>query len=521
MILRPYQTACMAASIDGWSSFRKQLAVLPTGAGKAVLMGKMAEAALPARTLMLCHREELVDQAILKLQAATGIFAQKEKAEHRASLSAQVVVASVQTMQGNRLGKWPQNHFGLVIADEAHHALANSWQRTLRHFDQHALVWGCTATPDRADRKNLGSYFQRVAYEISLFDLIHQGYLAPIKVKALPIKIDLSGVKKTAGDYNVNDLGAAIDPYLRVIARELAEHAPFRKTLIFLPLIETSKAFTKILKEEGISAAHVDGYSDDRKETLARFSAGEIDVLCNAMLLTEGYDEPSIDCVIVLRPTRSRGLYSQMVGRGTRIAPAKKDLLVLDFLWLHEKHDLIKPAHLVASSKEEAEDISEMVEQDADGQIEFDLEDIQSKAREQREAKLKRELEAKAKREARAVDAMEFAVSMNRPDLANPEPKHPWEADPATKGQLNYLKQFGVKPESVKNKGHASNLINLLQRRRNLKLATPRQIAILRQFGHPKPETVSLAEANIFLDQRLKKPHENQTTNSTNQGLDS
>jgi superfamily II DNA or RNA helicase len=343
MQLRGYQETAVASILAGFQEFDRQLAVMPTGAGKTIVFSKLAEAMQPRRSLILAHREELIEQAVDKIAKSTGIFAQVEKAEQRASLMSPVVVASIQTLMGaQRRERWPRDHFAQIVVDEAHHALADSYQKVLRHFT--GKVLGVTATPDRGDKRNLGQYFENVAFEITMFDLIKQGYLSPVKVKALPVEIDLKNVKSVAGDYSADDLGTALTPYLRSIAKALRDHASFRKCLVFLPLIATSKTFTDICQQEGLSAAHIDGTSEDRKEILARFADGEFDILNNAMLLTEGYDDPSIDCIVVLRPTRSRSLYAQMVGRGTRVHPAKDDLLVLDFLWLHEKHNLVRPA---------------------------------------------------------------------------------------------------------------------------------------------------------------------------------
>lgn len=507
MQLRPYQQRCIEASLAGFKEFRKQLVVVPTGGGKAIMMAHMAKQFLPKRTLMLCHREELVFQAADKLHKATGIFAQVEKAEHRASLHADVVVASVQTMQGARLGKWPHNHFGLIICDEAHHVTSDSWQKTLQYFPE-AKVWGCTATPDRADRKNLGTYFDNVAFEIPLFELIHEGFLSPIKVKAIPLKIDLNGVKKVAGDYSADDLDTAIHPYLQATAAAVAEHAPFRKTLVFLPLIATSQDFVRECQAIGLNAAHVDGNSPDRKEILERFAAGEIDILSNAMLLTEGYDEPSIDCVVILRPTRSRALYSQMVGRGTRIHPCKRDLLLLDFLWLHEKLDLVRPAHLVASKSEEAQAITDLATSAAWEQEELDLEELQAEASRQREEALRTAIEAKARRQARTVDPVEFCLSLHDVAAAEYEPVTKWEAEQITPAQAQFLRTMGLDVESIKTKGHASKLITLLRARSDLNLATPKQLKYLRQFGHPNPELCTMKEASAFLDEKFGKKKE-------------
>jgi type I site-specific restriction endonuclease len=286
------------------------------------------------------------------------------------------------------------------------------------------------------------------------------------------------------------------------------EHAASRKTLVFLPLIATSKAFAECCIRHGLRARHIDGESDDRKDVIRQFalpkSERPFDVLCNAMLLTEGYDDPSIDCVIVLRPTRSRPLFSQMVGRGTRIHPDKKDLLLLDFLWLHERHTLIRPAHLIAKTGEEAESITKMAERTG-GESELDLQELASETQKQREKALREELAKKAKRKSTAIDAGEFFLSIHQPALLEYEPEMEWETNPVTEGQNKTLEAMGIDLESVKCKGHASKIINRLFERRKLKLATPKQVKWLVRFKHPSPHTATFVEAGVFLDGKFNR----------------
>jgi superfamily II DNA or RNA helicase len=507
MKLRAYQEKAVVDILAGFKEYDRQLAVMPTGAGKTIVFSKLAEAKQPRRSLILAHREELIEQAVDKIAKSTGIFSQVEKAEQRASLMSPVVVASIQTLIGaQRRERWPKDHFGLVVVDEAHHALADSYQKVLQHFTG-AKVLGVTATPDRGDKRNLGQYFENIAFEITMFDLIKQGYLSPVKVKALPVEIDLAQVKSVAGDYSADDLGTALTPYLRSIAQALRDHAAFRKCLVFLPLIATSKTFTEICQQEGLLAYHVDGISADRKEILAGFAAGQFDILCNAMLLTEGFDDPSIDCVVVLRPTRSRALYAQMVGRGTRVCPTKDDLLVLDFLWLHEKHNLVRPAHLVASTEEIADAITEKLENEAKGggQGELDLELLNTAAIAEREERLQEELRKQANRKARTIDAMEFCLSLHEVETADYEPTCKWEAGPVTDGQANKLAQYRIGLDTVKCKGHASKIIDMLLSRSRQNLATPSQLKYLRRLGHPSPDTATFQEATAFLDKRFNK----------------
>lgn len=502
---RPYQQASIDNIVKGFDEFDRQLLVLPTGGGKTLVFSWLAKTFLPRRTLILAHREELIDQAIAKLHAATGIIAQKEKAEFDASLTADVVVASVQTMI-RRLGKWPADHFGLVVADEAHHSVSDSWLSVLNHFTG-AKILGVTATPDRGDKKNLGKFYQNVAHEVALFDLINESFLCPICVKAIPLQINLSGVKQVAGDYDPTQLGDALEPYMDGIAAAIKEHAADRKTLVFLPLIATSKNFTETCIRHGLSARHVDGYSQDRKEILEAFSRREFNILNNAMLLTEGYDDPSIDCVVVLRPTRSRPLFSQMVGRGTRICEGKKDLLLLDFLFIHEKHSLVRPASLIAKTDEESESMTARAFERAKGgeQDALDLRGLATETQVAREKKLREELAKKAKRKSKSIDPVEFALSLHDPGLADYEPEMEWESQPMSPKQREVLDNFGLDSDAIANKGMASQILDRVMNRRKLNLASPKQLKWLIRFKHPSPHTASFVEAGLFLDMRFGK----------------
>ena len=299
------------------------------------------------RVLIMAHRGELLDQAADKIRKSTGLFCSVEKAEQSCLGSwNRVTVGSIQSlMREKRLNMFSDDYFNKIIIDEAHHCLSDGYQRVLEHFSA-AQVLGVTATPDRGDMRNLGSYFDSLAYEYTLPKAIKEGYLSPIKALTIPLKLDLSGVAMQNGDFKAADIDNALEPYLYQIADEMLKNCADRKTVVFLPLIKTSQKFRDILNEKGFRAAEVNGESGNRAEILEAFDRGEYNVLCNSMLLTEGWDCPSVDCVIVLRPTKVRSLYSQMVGRGTRLHPGKENLLLLDFLWHTERHELCHPAHL-------------------------------------------------------------------------------------------------------------------------------------------------------------------------------
>lgn len=482
MQLRPYQNDFIADVEKGWEQYRKQLGVAPTGSGKTIIFSWLAKRLHDSqgkRTLILAHRDELIGQAIDKLHAATGIVAAKEKADSRASRDAPVVVASIQTMM-RRADQWPEDHFGLVVCDEAHHSLSESWQNVLTRFDSKANVLGVTATPDRGDKRELGSYYENIAHEISLIDLVRQAFLCPISICSLPLSIDLSAVKSTAGDLDSGDLGHALEPYLKSIARTIGEAAKGRKTLCFLPLIATSLKFVEHCQAAGISCKHVDGESPDRAQILKEFAAGEFQLLSNAMLLTEGYDCPDIGCICVLRPTRSRPLFAQMVGRGTRIAEGKENLLILDFIWLHERHKLIKPAHLICESEEEAEEITEtMAEYGGDA----DLVESCDQVRAERESALAKRLALMASRTARFISAEEFAVRHHRLSLAEFEPTMKWHSQPITDKQSVCLERAGINVDTVKGKGHASQIIGAYFEMRDLEPASAKQKWVMQQRG--------------------------------------
>lgn len=518
LTLRPYQEQAIDAVFTAFKEYDRALLVAPTGSGKTIMFSAIAKRMLPQKTLILAHREELIDQAIDKIYTSTGIEAGKEKADDYASEEDQVVVGSVQTLMGEkRRSRWARDHFGLVVVDEAHHALADSYRGTLEYFNGAKLL-GVTATPDRGDKQELSKLFQVLAHEISLLDLIRQHYLSRIKIQTIPIKLDIRQVHVVKGDYDANELDESLTQYFAEIAQAIRQYASFRKVLVFLPLVKTSQAFVQVCRSLGMAAEHVDGASPDRKDILQRFADNKIDLLSNAMLLTEGYDCPDCDCVVILRPTKVRSLYSQMVGRGTRIARGKEDLLILDFIWLHERHDLMKPANLIAKTERVANKMEEVqadgsmrdlddAEQLAIGRIEEEIE-AENEAQKQRENKLKESLKENSHRRSRTVDAVEFFTALHEVENAEYVPEFGWERQPASEKQLAAIAKFGLNSESITCKGHASRILDRLFLRSKNKLATPKQLRWLRKYGHTSPETATFQEATAFLDAKFANQRE-------------
>jgi superfamily II DNA or RNA helicase len=504
--LRQYQSDAANAVWRGFREHRKQLAVLPTGSGKTVIFTKMAAHPALQPALILAHRDELVQQATDKVRDAVGLIPGIEKAHRSCHLEKPpIVVGSVQSLSNlARLDKWSPDYFKFVVVDEAHHALSKSWQTVLDHFPD-AKILGVTATPHRGDKKNLGKFFDNLAYEISLLDLVKAGFLSPIKVRTVPLKIDLSSLVKKAGDFSEADSGALLEPLLEQVGEAISVYAHDRKTLIFLPLRQTSRKLCSVLQALGLKAEHVDGDDKDRAKKLEDFKRGKITHLCNAMLLVEGYDEPSIDCVIPLRPTASQPLYAQMVGRGTRTFPGKDHLLLLDFLWLHEKHSLIRPAHLVATSDEIARSMTLATEDGCEVGGAWSLEKLHEEAIHEREETLRRELAAKASKKSKLIDALEYSLDIGSVALADYEPVMPWESETPTPRQLELLSKFGLKPESITCRGHAAKIMLTMFDRSKMKLATAKQVFWLTKFKHPSPHTATESEASAFLDKRFKR----------------
>lgn len=507
MELRPYQREAVDAIEREWGLGRRAtLLVLPTGCGKTVVFNEVArrEVERGGRVLVLAHRGELLEQAADKLRRATGLACSVEKAgDTSVGTFERVTVGSVQTlMRERRLAALGRDRFTLIIVDEAHHAVSASYRQVLDFFEG-ARVLGVTATADRGDRKSLGEVFDSLAYEYSLPNAIRDGYLVPIEAQTIPLKIDITGVSTRSGDYALEEVGTALDPYLPAIADEMAGAGLHGgHTVAFLPLIATSQKFCRLLRERGFAAAEVNGQSDNRAEVLADFAAGRYDVLCNSMLLTEGWDCPSVDCIVVLRPTKVRSLYAQMVGRGTRLSPetGKERLLLLDFLWMTDRHELCRPAHLVAGSPEVADRMTEILEQKGCPE---DIEAVERKASEdvvaQREEALARELAEQRKKKRRLVDPLQFEMSIGAEDLSGYVPSFPWEAAPASGKQVKALEGYGIFADEATCAGKASLLLDRLSKRREAGLSTPKQIRFLEGRGFRHVGTWTLDQASSMI----------------------
>lgn len=503
MKLRAYQQKALDAVFHEWSTGKtRTLLVQATGTGKTIVFAQVAKriADKGKRVLILAHRGELLGQARDKIKTTTGYDCALEKAESTAAdTDALIVVASVQTMtREKRMQAYAQDAFSAIIIDEAHHAAAESYTRILDYFSS-AYVLGVTATADRADKKSLSHVFQSVAYEYLLNDAIHDGYLARIEAQSIPLKIDIEHVSLSNGDYAAGELGDALEPYLEGIADTMQTVCEKRKTVVFLPLIATSRKFCALLQERGLRACEVNGETENRAEILRKFEDGTYNVICNSMLLTEGWDAPAVDCIVVLRATKSRALYVQMVGRGTRLAPNKDKLLLLDFLWMTGTHELVRPTALFAKDESVAKKAQQKLEE-TDGALDLEdaTQDAESEVQKEREEALARKLEELRYRKARLVDPLQYEMSICDIDLQTYEPTFTWEFEGASDKQKEELARAGIDASTL-SAGKASQLIDRIYKRRALGLATPKQVRMLEKKGFNHAGTWTFDEASAMM----------------------
>ncbi|MEU9793797.1 DEAD/DEAH box helicase [Streptomyces sparsogenes] len=364
---RPYQVDAIEALRQGWADGKNRLAVvLPTGAGKTVVFAHLAHRMLEhlggRRALVIAHREELIEQAAAKLLAVDPMLrvgiVKAQRDDHR---NADVIVASVQTLAVPKRREAIRD-IGLVVVDECHHAAARSYMEVLEHFGawRGVPVAGFTATMTRTDG-GLAEVWQDVVFRLDILDMISDGYLCDVRGKAITVDtLDLDKVRTRGGDLVEGQLGKALEDSgaLDAIAKAYVDHAADRPGVVFTPTVATAQAAAESLRAVGIKAAPVwgDMGREERRATLAQYEAGDVQVLTNCMVLTEGFDAPHTSCIVVARPTKSPGLYVQMVGRGLRPAPGKRDALLLDVMGAASRHKLASMVDLTAREIGQAEE---------------------------------------------------------------------------------------------------------------------------------------------------------------------
>ena len=354
LTLRPYQAEALAAvEHAAHQGISRPLITLPTGTGKTVIFSHLVKQR-PGRCLILVHRDELIRQASDKLSeilpgVAVGIVKAQDD-DH----TAPIVIASVQTLgRPQRLERLTWD-FATIIVDEAHHAVAATYRQILERAGAFAhggpLTLGVTATPQRGDRVGLEQVFQQIVYHKTLREMILAGYLADLRAVQIRVEADFRQLRTRTGDFldhEVADLLLQVDAPEKIVQAYL-DHALGRKALLFTPTVAFAETMAKLFRAAGVATESVNATTplEERRAMLQRFRQGETQVLANCGVLTEGYDEPSVDCILIARPTQSTALFTQMVGRGTRLYPGKTDCLVIDVVGATTHHHLVSVASL-------------------------------------------------------------------------------------------------------------------------------------------------------------------------------
>lgn len=516
MKLRPYQQTVVDRVIEELQGSKSTLVVLPTGGGKTVCFAHLVGHYMnKGRVMVIAHREELIRQAAAKIEQITqyrpAIEMADERSDEHGFNKPKIVVASVQTLVTGRVTRFNPDEFSLVITDEAHHCIAESYRKVYEHIlNGPAKHLGVTATPDRSDEQALGRVFQTVAFDYELPQIIEDGWLVPIKQKLVMVEgLDYSTVKTTAGDLNQADVAKAQanEQILHEMIAPIIELAGTKKTIVFATPgskktedgeddFHIAQRMTEIINRHKPNAARrvsQDTPKIERRQMLREFADGQFQFLVNVGVLTEGFDDPTIELVAITRPTKSRSLYAQMIGRGTRPLPGvvdawdkaterraaikgspKSHIEILDFVGNSGRHKLVTTADIlggkysdevVERAKKKAEESDEAVDM---AEV---LEEVKEEVRVERDARRRRDIIAKAKFRVQDVDPFDVF------DL-EPQREREWDKGKApTHAQLDALKRAGIPLVSVRSRTQASALLAEEFRRRDQGLVGFRQLA--------------------------------------------
>lgn len=524
MKLRPYQVetveSVLAARDEGKPS---ALVVLPTGCGKTVTFAEIIRRVTAGgkRVMVIAHREELIRQAADKIHAITGEQPDIEMAGERADIGmfhkSKVVVASKDTLQGKRLARFKPSDFGFIVTDEAHHAVAQTYRTIYKHFEG-VFHLGVTATPDRTDEEALGQIFSTVAYDYELPDAIKDGWLCPIKQRSVEVHgLDYSKVRTTAGELNGRDLAEVLsnEQILQQIVDATIRESRGRKTLVFTsPGFKTegddsfrvSERMTEIFNRHALGCARlVMGTTpkDERAAILRDYRDGLFPYLVNVGVFTEGFDDPSIEVICMARATKSRSLYAQIVGRGTRPLPgvvdgvespeerraaieasAKPACEVLDFEGNAGQHKLIHCADILGGnySEQEIEVAEKHVKAASGGGAPIDVTEALDLARDEirrKEAfnRMKRaHIVGTAQYTTRGVDPFDM-LDIDRPV------RRGWDThEPPSDAQRGLLEKFGIDARGLTKKEAHALISQCISNRKNGR-ATYKQLKILAKYG--------------------------------------
>lgn len=539
MELRPYQVDISNAVMREWRTANSTLVVAPTGVGKTVILADIIRRMRPMKAMVVAHREELVWQARDKISRVTGLKCGVEMADVWVNQAEDfpVMLSTVQTQNSSwgdnkRMARFNPMNYGVLIIDECHHSTADTYKNIINYYTQNPdlRVLGVTATPDRADEEALGQIFQTVAYDYEILDAIHDGWLVPVHQLFASISgLDFSNVRTTAGDLNGADLSAVMEmeENLQGVAGAATDFIKGRRSIVFTASVKQAEVLCGIFNRhrEGIADWVCGKTSKERRRyVLSQFEKGTVQVVCNCGVLTEGFDNPWVEAIVMARPTKSRSLYAQMCGRAMRPLPGlvddhplpearrnaiasslKPHMTILDFVGNSGRHKLITSAHILggrvsehavdvvvgrAKDKATAVDVSKELEEEEERQ--------RKKAEEQRklEAARKAKLVAKVKYNLRPVNPFDTLDLMPVRDRA-------WDDGKSlTEKQKHILLTQGIDPDSMPFAQGRQILIEIF-RRWDKKLCSIRQAAVLKRYGYESKE-MPATQAKQLLDQLAK-----------------
>ena len=505
MGLRPYQIECVSKIEESFLEFNRVLVTLFTGAGKTIIFSEIANKYIKngKKVLVLAHREELLDQAADKMMKFHGVDFTLIKAGKEYDESKMFQIGSVQSLcKEDRLNKFDKDYYGLIIVDEAHHCMADTYQVIFKYFKS-AKVLGVTATPNRSDGKKLAKFFEATAYEYKMEDGIRDGWLSSVIMRTGNVNIDLSKVRTVAGDFIINELDDAITREFNKISKYIKSKLEHRKRiLIFTPRIASAEVLAEVLKRDGLNAEFVSGASKNRKEITEKFKSGDIRIICNSMLYTEGFDCPEVDCIINLRPTQSKGLFTQMLGRGTRICDGKENVLYVDFLWKTDK-EIMTPCNLFAETDVLAKSMRDFLVMNANKSYEMitlaQYIDLVMGGLQKMEGARMEWVVNLEKKTLRTMSM--FAYLINDRRLLEYEPIYYWEEQQSTQKQVEFIEgKCGISCKGIK-KGLASKIIDVIVKRIKDKKCTVKQMFFLAKNGiFDKASEISMEDAGKIMN---------------------
>jgi superfamily II DNA or RNA helicase len=528
-MLRDYQATIVDKVFEAWQNSKSVLVVLPTGMGKTQIFSEIVRRTTPARSLVIAHREELIFQAKNRLELF-GVPTAVEMADQSAEgfecffRSIGCIVSTVQTQcagkNGGRMTRFDPTDFAQLIIDEAHHSVSPSYRRVINHYQQNSglKLLGVTATPDRADEAALGMVYESVVCDYDIVDAIRDGWLVDVDQQMAVIEdLDFSQIDTLAGDFNAGQLADQMESekQLHGVASATMQCVGDKKTLVFTASVKQAQDLCDIFNRHRPNCAlWISGETpkEERRDKLALFASGKVQYMLNCGVLLEGYDCPDIAAIVMARPTKSRCLYSQVIGRGTRPLPgvidgldtkeervaaiensAKPTVLVLDFVGNAGKHKLICTADVLGGKYDS--DVLDLAAQraKAGGKPARMLDEIEQAAKEIAEQKRKAKFTAKAKFATASVDPFDVLG-------LTPWRKMGWDSGRAlTPKQSDLLRKQGLDPDAMEYH-EAKQILSEIFRRFDTHEASFKQCKLLGRFGYDT-RGMSFDEASQLITQ--------------------